>query len=421
MSERTTTRRQMFMLGGLCALLLCASAARAASKDFHTVETKHYVVQTDVSREFTRIVSEHMEAIYQQYTRCFESFDLKDHERFTVKVFARRRDYRGSVPPKLDASAGAFSSGDRLLAAFLENRSQEEVFRTLYHEGFHQFLFSRIARDVPIWVNEGFAEYFAAATWNGKEFTLGQVPGQDLHLLQQTLERGNYIPLKQLFAMDTDMWINNLRRSDGRANVQYVEAWSVVHFLTHAREGSYRTALLSYLKRISGGVDQRKAFAEAIGSDVRGFERAWKSYVRGLKPGAQYRCMRNMRVVGRLSIMFYEDPTRFRSIKDLYQKATSERVRWYVETPDGVKISSDNPGQVKAVLKCPEDSSRRPTSFVLLRNSRTNLPEMYCTHHPGIVIKMYYDRQDDGKYRVRTERIVRDTLHDALLRALRRR
>jgi len=410
-------RHAAVLLAALC--LLVSAAPTLGAGRVHEVKTRHYEVSTDVSERFAGLIAEHMESIYKEYERRFQGYDLKRHDRFAVRVFERRADYDRAMPPELVGSAGAFVSHMRLLAAFKEERTDEEVFRTLYHEGFHQFLYSCVAPDVPLWVNEGFAEYFSEATWNGRSFTTGQVPMKRLFVLQQAIRENSYIRLNELFAVESAAWLARMRAGQIESYLQYCEAWSVVHFLIHSQRGKFRPRLLGYIKILAEGEDHEEAFAKSFGTNVSAFERAWLQYVQGLQPGRDEVCRNNLEVLAYMALAVNQDPRRLRSLEELHKALTAPNVQWEVRTPYGERITSDDRQRVASLFKCPYDRSRGATSYVLIGNDRTGLPEFYCLHHRGVVMRAYYVTGGDGRMAVRSEQIVTATLPDHIARKLR--
>ncbi|MCK4374061.1 MAG: DUF1570 domain-containing protein, partial [Candidatus Brocadiae bacterium] len=177
----------------LLAVGLCMATAGADGAEMFGYETDNYDVETDVSPVFARLVGEHMETIYKEYSARFREYG-RVTEQFNVAVFRTEEGYLKEVPPQVRGSTGVFVSSKKLLAAHCQGRTVEEVLRTLYHEGFHQFMYSCITPDSPLWVNEGLAEYFAESTWNGKGFSTGQVPGARLRRVQDAIEDRSYIP-----------------------------------------------------------------------------------------------------------------------------------------------------------------------------------------------------------------------------------
>jgi len=412
--------RSKWLGGGSIAcvgLLVCLVCVAAAPSPRPPVTTDHYTVSTDVSEEFTRLVAEHMEAIYGEYRRKLQGYELKVHGKFEVEVFARRADFDEAVPPSLKGSTGAFTSQDKSLRSFKEKRTNEAVFRTLYHEGFHQFMYTCITPQCPLWVNEGLAEYFSESTWNGKSFTTGQVPGDRLKVVKDAIRRKTHIPLKTLFAMKNDQWLRHIREDQSRASLQYCQAWSVVHFLVHAHNGRYRERLLGYLRRISEETDQEAAFRESFGTDVESFERAWMRHVAALKPTPDDVCRKNMRLIAAMALELYGKPEKFRSVNTLRRDMLGKRLSWTIVAGDGERITSKDERRAKALFRCPYDKSGRACSYTLLRHRRTGVPVLYCTHHRGVVLKAYYVRQKDT-YKVVVEQQVRANVPRDVARAL---
>jgi len=404
----------------LLALLALPAVAEGAEDQMFTARSKHYEVRSDVSQRFAQLVSQHMESIYGEYMRRFRDYGLRDAGVFNVVVYAKKDDYDASVPRPLIGSAGAFISVRKLLAAWRGERSDEEVFRTLYHEGFHQFLFTTMPHPVPIWVNEGFAEYFAEATWNGRSFTTGRVPYMRLFVIQKALKDGEHIPLSDLFAMSDQDWMDTVGADQNRANIQYCEAWSVVHFLAHAQGGRHRARILSYLKQLSEGEDRDKAFKRSFGSDARAFERAWAGYVRDLKPTPDEICRKNLEVILFLALSYYRDPARFTSLESFAADVLNTgRMTWEVTAGDGDKISSADRERVRSLFTCPYDKRRHGISYVLVRDPKTSLPMVFCGYHAGIVYKAHCVPREEGGYRVYVEQVVRETMPPDLVKLLR--
>ena len=403
---------------GIAPTMVAVAVASFAAGRAHLVETEHYNVRTDVDERFTRLVGEHMEAIYGEYAVRLKGYELKVHGKFQVRVFARREDYDAAVPAPLAGSAGAFVSADRLLAACKEGRTDEQVFRTLYHEGFHQFLYCCVSQDCPLWVNEGLAEYFSEATWNGRSFSTGQVPAGRLFVITRAVNANEHIPLEALFRMESREWLRNMKGLRTAASLQYCQAWSVVHFLIHAEDGRRGTLLLDYLRRVSEGMDHERAFERSFSSYIAAFERAWKSYVLRLRPGPDQVCRGNLEILAFIAMKIYGTPERFTSLQHLHERLTDRRLEWYVVTSYGERVASSDSQRTASLFMCPYDRKRRGASYILLRNAQTGLPELYCNHHRGIVVRAYYVRRPDGECEVEVEQVVRKTLEPALVRKL---
>jgi len=412
---------------GLALALLMALLSlpvRGAAASAFEYKTEHYMVTTDISPRFAEVVGRHMEEIYKEYSRRFATYGEADG-RFDVQVFGRQEDYWQHVPPDVKGSTGCFVERERLLAAHAEGRNPEEVLRTLYHEGLHQFVFQVISSRCPVWLNEGMAEYFSEATWNNHSFAVGQVPTDRLHVVQTAIREGTYVPFEKLFQMDPGHWIQNARMDAHAAQLNYSQAWSIVHFLVHADNGAYAGHLNKLLKAIAEGADQDEALEASFGPDLdlRAFEQAWAHHVMSLEPSPKFRCRDNMEAIMLLALHFYRDPREFEDVADLRRALLDNRsTRWEITRPDGQTISSSDPDRVARLFRCPFDDGNHDVSYLMVRNPRTGLPVLVCNHHPGIVLKAYYERTPSGT-RIQVQEEVRDLMtpefRNAVMAALR--
>lgn len=87
---------------------------------------------------------------------------------------------------------------------------------------------------------------------------------------------------------------------------------------------------------------------------------------------------------------------------------------------DGRELSSSDQQAVGRVFKCPYDQGSSKQSYLLIENRETGLPELYCIHHRGNVMRAYYD-QSSRDLHVRVERIVKETLPDSVEKAIKRK
>ena len=411
------------MLGAALLLGVLFHLVALADVETFTVETEHYDVKTDISARFAEVIGKHMEAIFQEYSRRLERFGADIKNRFEVVVYADQESYDEDVPSALKGSVGAFVSKKHLLVSYRGNRTYESVLRTLYHEGFHQFMFEGIAEDCPIWLNEGLAEYFSEATWNGRGFTTGQVPTVRLAIVKQAIDKRQYLPLQKLFSLRTRDWLRNIQIDNSRASLQYCQAWSMVHFLLQADGGRHSGKLVNYLQKIREGGNHKTAFKESFGEELAGMERAWIAHVMDLKPSAKFVCRDRMKAIMVLALAYYEDPHEFKSVRALGDGILRSRRRvWRLTSPLGEEIVLRDRDSVDRLFTCPLDAAGRGESYVLLQNRQTNLPVLFCTHHPGIIIGAYFTRDERaGGYKAEVEEHVTETLPSDLRMALSQR
>ncbi len=254
--------------------------------------SRHYQVITDLDRREADEVARHMDRVFEEYDRRFAAFPTRGAKSLPLYVFASQQGYLDHLKSEdLDGSntAGMFyvtHEGDGL-AAFVGGQSRAALYDTLQHEGFHQFAWMRIGRNLPIWANEGLAEYFGAAYLVRNRFVLGQVDEGRLTRVKQAIDEGVAIPFERLLSMSPQEWSARVRSGHAGSNLQYDQSWSVVHFLIEGDRGKYEGMFVKYLEGVGKGLQHRQAFGKAFGTtDHEEFEAAWKRHVAALEPDA---------------------------------------------------------------------------------------------------------------------------------------
>ena len=140
--------------------------------------------------------------------------------------------------------------------------------RLIYHEYLHEVLANNYP-DLPLWLNEGLAEYYSTFEVVGGVAKIGQpIPLHVVWLLRNAL-----IPLPQLLAMGASARDYN---EGDRRGVFYAESWALVHFLLSKPERRQQTAEL--LRDLAAGKRGADAFQQAFG-DLGALERDLRTYV----------------------------------------------------------------------------------------------------------------------------------------------
>jgi Flp pilus assembly protein TadD len=140
----------------------------------------------------------------------------------------------------------------------------------IYHEYLHDVLANNYP-DLPLWFNEGMAEYYSTFKVAGGEAKIGQpiLP----HIIW--LNGNAMIPLAQLVEMGRSSRDYN---EGDRRGVFYAESWALVHYLlTGSPERRQQAA--QYLRDLADGVRSAEAFQRAFG-DLAILERDLRGYVR---------------------------------------------------------------------------------------------------------------------------------------------
>jgi hypothetical protein len=152
---------------------------------------------------------------------------FKDRERYeqfmksNYPKLPRRRAFFVAQPRAVGATE------DLLVYTFWGERIQEDLRHELTHALLHSVL-----RDVPLWLDEGLAEYFEVPPgWKGVNFQ---------HLDELRRDNG------ALFNPDLAR-LEKLRKVEEMASQEYCESWAWVHFMLHSRPEN-KKILVGYLQ-----------------------------------------------------------------------------------------------------------------------------------------------------------------------------
>ena len=191
-----------------------------------------------------------------------------------VYIFSDQRTFA----PYCEAVLGR--SG-RLSGVFLSHRDgnhvlvdgdAREVNRVVNHELTHYFLRNTIPSDVPLWFNEGLAEFYSTFTAHNDSVEVGLPIDQHLAWLRtQPL-----IPLKELFAIDHD---SKDYHEGNRQGVFYAESWALVHYMMIGNP-ERRAQLGIYVGLIARGRPIDEAFHSAFHGTYDDLERELRKYIR---------------------------------------------------------------------------------------------------------------------------------------------
>jgi hypothetical protein len=309
----------------LAALLLGiaqgASPATAAAADLRTVDSRHYRIRTDLDAEFARDLSRRMDAMYDEYARRLAAFqpDAADLPRLEVYLFRAQRDYLAFTGERLHNTGGVYIPRKNLLAAFLEGQGRDGLRRTLQHEAFHQFAYTVISPNLPVWLNEGMAQLFEEAIWTGDGFWLGHVAPRRVRQLKNDLDKQRLIGFDRMLSMTQEQWAANLGADGDLGATQYNQAWAMVHYLTFVQDEKdrplHRGRLIAMLRLLHEGRAADAAFAEAFSPNVKGFQDRFAEYAAALDPTPTATLIERQGVLGDLLAELNKRNLRFASVQ----------------------------------------------------------------------------------------------------------
>ncbi|MBL9140559.1 MAG: DUF1570 domain-containing protein [Phycisphaerae bacterium] len=260
-------------------------------------KSQYYTVRSDLPAEEAQKWAKHLDIMYEEFTRRLVQgggLRRRTPEVLNVMIFAREQDYLSTLRTQFGLNAmgsgGMFFVTPRGggLAFFTENLPNQRIAHVAQHEGFHQFAHAFFGNDLPLWLNEGLAEFFGECVVEGNTVIIGQASPQVLEVVRQAAAEGKHLPFLVLLQMDDELW--NMMVRTGNAALQYQQSWSIVHFLVYGDNGKYQAAFQRMLQMVNAGTRPftalRNAFGLATDADVRDFEAKWLEHAKAAKPSS---------------------------------------------------------------------------------------------------------------------------------------
>jgi hypothetical protein len=265
--------RHSWFTGILIAAMLAGVCSRCpAATKLGKYNTKYYILHTDLDKDMTRETVVRITAMAEEYYNRTKSFAGRINVRFPFYLYKSGADYN-EHPGVVTGSAGIYN-GRALIAIAPRPRGS---WRVVQHEGFHQFAHKMIRGRLPIWLNEGLADYFGAGVWTGDGMVVGLISPTSLARVKGMMKAGQFMSLNKMLAMDQKTWNSQLK------SLNYLQAWSMVHFLVHADKGKYQKALSSYIRDLSKGRPSLVAFRSRFGRNVSAFQACYVAWWTALK------------------------------------------------------------------------------------------------------------------------------------------
>jgi Tfp pilus assembly protein PilF len=265
------------------ALLLAAPAFPAAARgslpsqkqDWIRLETDHFSLFSNAGQRRTAELARGLEQLREVLERL--TGGLVFDSPVETRIFVFKNDV--TMEPYLlgfsDTSmevGGYFRSTEDGNYVVVNATAGDHPFRVVNHEYLH-FVMRNTIPDLPLWLDEGLAEYYSTFGIAGGKAYIGRVlPG---HL--QLLQSGPLLPLEELLAVDSATLHAGKSRWISRV---YAQSWALTHYLlaSSADQGGSAKALFAAIRQ---GVDSRTALERAYRTDLASLEQALTDYVHG--------------------------------------------------------------------------------------------------------------------------------------------
>jgi tetratricopeptide (TPR) repeat protein len=262
----------------MALFLLCITLTASASDSgdhWFEVQSPHFVVLTDTNEKQAR----HLASQFEQMRSVFHIImpNATDNPGSPIVVLALK-DRKGfqSLEPEaylakgqLDLAGYFMRAPDKNYILLRLDAEGEHPFATVYHEYTHYMLSK--ATWIPLWLNEGLAEFYQNTDIHEKDVILGQASANDILYLRQN----RLLPLPTLLKVDHS---SPYYHEEQKGSVFYAESWALTHLIEVTDSQKKTNRLNDYAQFLVKGEDPVTAAQHAFG-DLNQLQRSLQDYI----------------------------------------------------------------------------------------------------------------------------------------------
>jgi tetratricopeptide (TPR) repeat protein len=262
-------------------LFLFANVATAAASEVNQgwieVRSAHFTVITNAAEKDGRHIADQFEQIRIIFHNTLTNLFVDTPQPIVILAAKNENTMKLLVPEDWEVKghihhAGLYQQGEDKHYVILQlDMGGDNPFHTLYHEYTHSLLHLNFS-GLPLWLDEGIAEFFGNSTLGDKESRTGTIDQNHLRLLHQS----RLIPIETLLEVDHKSPFYN---EADRASIFYAQSWALVHYLLMDPGARQQQLFSKFLAAWDKSGDQVDAARQAFG-DLKRFGQTIEAYSR---------------------------------------------------------------------------------------------------------------------------------------------
>jgi len=260
------------------ALLLATPYASARDKadNWIQVQSPHFVVATNAGEKQGRRIADQFERMRSVFHAAFPKLEVDPGAPIIVLAIKDEKDFKALEPREYLAKGslklgGLFLHGpDKNYVLMRVEAEGEHPYATIYHEYTH-LLLSRSAEWMPLWLNEGLAEFYENTDIQEKDALLGKPSFENVGWLQQN----RLLPLATLFTVDHN---SPYYHEEKKGSIFYAESWALTHYMQMTDYPQKKSRLNDYGLLLAQKVDNLEAATRVFG-DLKQLQSALEKYI----------------------------------------------------------------------------------------------------------------------------------------------
>ena len=202
---------------------------REKAENWIRVTSPHFVVATNTGEKQGRRIADQFERMRSVFHAAFPKLEVDPSAPIIVLAVRQEKDFRALEPEdylvkgSLKLGGVFVQSPEKNYVLMRLDAEGEHPYAVIYHEYTH-LLNSKSAEWMPLWMNEGLAEFYENTEIHGKDASLGEPSAENLHWLREN----PLLPLATLFAVDQK---SPYYHEERKGSIFYAESWALTHLL----------------------------------------------------------------------------------------------------------------------------------------------------------------------------------------------
>jgi tetratricopeptide (TPR) repeat protein len=257
-------------------LAVVTASGRDKAENWLEVRSQHFVVITNGNEKQGRHIADQFERMRAVFHAAFPKMQVDPGSPIVVIALKNEKDFRALEPEaylgrgQLQLAGLFLRAPDKNYILLRLDAPGEHPYATIYHEYTH-LLTSRAEEWLPLWLNEGLAEFYENTDIRDKGAILGQASPEMIVLLRQN----RLIPLATLFSVDRS---SPYYHEENKGSIFYAESWVLTHYIKFKDWKENTNELGDYAALLSQKTDPIAAATRTFG-DLKQLQTALERYI----------------------------------------------------------------------------------------------------------------------------------------------
>lgn len=236
----------------------------------------HFTVLTDSNEKDATRLANQFERMHRVFQTLLPGGDDEQGAPIIVVAVKDRKGMQALEPKEylaknqMDLAGFFLRAADKNYILVRLDAQQAHAYSTVYHEYTH-YMLRKDDRWLPLWLNEGLAQFYENTDVDEKTVWLGEASAQEL----QFLKRNDLLPIETLFKVDTR---SPYYHDEDKGSIFYAESWALTHYLISSDRIQGLHRMHDYTELLVRGEDPVTAARMAFG-DLDKLQQGLSDYV----------------------------------------------------------------------------------------------------------------------------------------------